>query len=62
MEEELKKYLELTNKSIETHKDLAIAEIQREEMIPATNDLLTMRDLKAQKLLIEKILKGAEDK
>ena len=31
-------------------------------MIPATNDLLTMRDLKAQKLLIEKILKGAEDK
>lgn len=62
MKEELKKYLELTNKSIETHKDLAIAEIQREEMIPATNDLLTMRDLKAQKLLIEKILKGAEDK
>ena len=29
MKEELKKYLELTNKSIETHKDLAIAEIQR---------------------------------
>lgn len=57
MEEIMKKKLDLINKQIEIYKQNAIKEIEKEEMIPATSDLLILRDLKEQQLLIKELLK-----
>lgn len=52
----LKIRLDLINNQIEIYKKNAIKEIEKEEMIPATSDLLMLRDLKEQQSLICKIL------
>ncbi len=56
--ERLEIKLELINKNIEIYKKNAIKSIEKEEMIPATSDLMIMRDLKEQQLLIKELLKG----
>ena len=45
--------LERTRKEIEACKKNAIEHIEKEEMVPATNYLLTMRDLKTQELYLK---------
>ena len=45
--------LERTRKEIENCKKNAIEHIEKEEMVPATEYLLTMRDLKTQELLLK---------
>lgn len=57
MEEIMKKKLDLINNQIEMYKRNAIKEIEKEEMIPATSDLLILRDLKEQQLLIKELLR-----
>ncbi len=52
----LKMRLDRINNQIEIYKKNAIEEIQKEEMIPATSDLLILRDLKEQQLLIRDLL------
>ena len=52
----LKIRLELINNQIKIYKQNAIEEIEKEEMIPATSDLLMLRDFKEQQLLLCKIL------
>lgn len=54
--EKLKIRLDLINNQIKRCKEIIIKEIEREEMVPATSDLLTLRDLKEQQLLLCKIL------
>ena len=54
--EKLKIRLDLINNQIKIYKENAIKEIEKEEMIPATSDLLMLRDLKEQQLLLCKIL------
>ena len=54
------KRLEILREQIEICKKNIIKEIQAEEMIPATSELLLMRDLKEQELLIKELIK-AED-
>ena len=56
IKESLKLRLEDINKLIELHKRNAIEELEKEEMIPATSDMLMLRDLKEQQLLIKQIL------
>lgn len=48
-----KEILERTRKEIEACKKNAIEHIEKEEMLPATTYLLTMRDLKTQELFIK---------
>lgn len=57
----LKIRLDLINQQIEIYKKNAIEEIQKEEMIPATSDLLMLRDLKEQQLLIKRLLDEEEE-
>ena len=45
--------LERTRKEIEACKKNDIEHIEKEEMVPATNYLLTMRDLKTQELYLK---------
>ncbi len=45
--------LERIRKEIEACKKNAIEHIEKEEMVPATGFLLTMRDLKTQELLLK---------
>lgn len=52
----LKIRLELINKKIEEYKKKVIEDVEKEEMINATGDLLFMRDLKEEQSLICKIL------
>lgn len=52
----LKMRLDIINNQIEIYKKNAIEEIQKEEMIPATSNLLLLRDLKEQQLLIRDLL------
>ena len=54
--ENLKIRLELINNQIKKYKEIIIKEIEKEEMVPATSDLLMLRDLKEQQLLLCKIL------
>ena len=61
IKEKLKIRLELINNEIEIYKKNAIEEIQKEQMIPATSYLLTLRDLKEQQLLIKDLLKTEEE-
>ena len=53
--------LDLINNYIEMYKKQAIEEIEKEEVIPATSDLLLLRDLKEQQLLIKQILEIKEE-
>lgn len=46
--------LERIRKEIEACKKNAIEHIEKEEMVPATEYLLTMRDLKTQELILKK--------
>lgn len=52
--------LDIVNSQIEVYKKNAIKEIEKEEMIPATSDLLMLRDLKEQQLLIKELLETKE--
>lgn len=56
----LKIRLDLINSQIEIYKKNAIKEIEQEEMIPATSDLLMLRDLKEQQLLIKRLIDDEE--
>ena len=57
----LKIKLDLINSQIEIYKKNEIKEIEQEEMIPATSDLLMLRDLKEQQLLIKRMLDEEEE-
>ena len=46
--------LERTRKEIEACKKNSIEHIEKKEMVPATEYLLTMRDLKTQELILKK--------
>lgn len=48
IKEQLKIRLDLVNTQIEIYKKNAIENIEKEEMIPATSNVLMMRDLKEQ--------------
>lgn len=61
IKDSLKIRLDLVNNQIEIYKKHAIEEIEKEEMIPATSDLLMLRDLKEQQLLMKKILEIEEE-
>lgn len=61
IENRLRIRLESVNKNIERCKKNAIEEIEKEEMVPATNYLLAMRDLKEQQLLIKQMLDTKEE-
>ena len=56
----LKHRLEMVTKQIEIYKTNAIESIEKEEMIPETCDLLIMRDLKEQQLLLKQIVESEE--
>lgn len=62
IKEILKLRLEGINKLIELYKRRAIEELEKEEMIPATSDMLMLRDLKEQQLLIKQILEIEEER
>ena len=49
---DIQEILERTRKEIESCKRNAIEHIEKEEMVPATNYLLTMRDLKTQEIFL----------
>lgn len=53
--------LDLINNYIETYKKQAIEEIEKEDIIPATSDLLMLRDFKEQQLLIKQLLEIEEE-
>ena len=53
--------LDIVNSQIELHKKNAIKEIEKEEIIPATGDLLMLRDLKEQQGLIKNLLETEEE-
>ena len=61
IKEKLKIRLEIINNAIETYKKNAIEKIEKEEMIPATSNLLMLRDLKEQQLLIKELLETKEE-
>lgn len=61
IKENLKIRLNLINNQIEIYKKNAIEEIEKEEIIPATGDLLMLRDLKEQQGLIKKLLETEEE-
>ena len=53
--------LYLINNYIEIYKKQAIEEIEKEDIIPATSDLLMLRDFKEQQLLIKQLLEIEEE-
>lgn len=61
IKDKLKIRLDLINSQIEIYKKNAIKEIEQEEMIPATSDLLMLRDLKEQQLLIKRLIDDEEE-
>lgn len=61
IKDKLKIRLDMVNSQIEIYKKNAIKEIEQEEMIPATSDLLMLRDLKEQQLLIKRLLDEEEE-
>lgn len=60
MIEELINKLERIEYEIKIYKRNLIEEIEREEMIPASNDLLLLRDLKEQQRTIQRIIKRSK--
>ena len=61
IKDKLKIRLDMINSQIEIYKKNAIKEIKKEEMIPATSDLLMLRDLKEQQGLIKRMLDKEEE-
>lgn len=61
IKDKLKIRLDMINSQIEIYKKNAIKEIEKEEMIPATSDLLMLRDLKEQQGLIKSLLDEKEE-
>ena len=61
IKEVLKIRLDIVNSQIEIYKKNAIKEIEKEEMIPATSDLLMLRDLKEQQGLIRRLIDEEEE-
>lgn len=61
LKEMLEKRLEEINKQIEIYKNNTIKEIEKEAMIPATNYLLQLRDLKEQQLLLRTLIKSINE-
>lgn len=60
MKDIMKIRLDLINEQIEVYKKNAIENIEKEAMIPATSDLLMLRDLKEQQLLLNDLLNKAD--
>ena len=60
IKDRLKIRLELINNQIEIYKKNAIKEIEKEEMVSATNSVAMLRDLKEQQLLIKQMLEDEE--
>ena len=60
MIEELINKLERIEYEIKIYKRNLIEEIEREEMIPASNDLLLLRDLKEQQRTIQRIIRRSK--
>lgn len=56
MKEIIKRRLELINNEIEIYKKNIIEEVEKENMVVATNYLMTLRDLKEQQLLLKELL------
>lgn len=61
IKEKLKMRLDLINNQIEIYKKNVIEEIEKEQMIPATGDLLMLRDLKEQQGLIKRLIDEEEE-
>ena len=61
IKDKLKIRLDMINSQIEIYKKNAIKEIEKEETIPATSDLLILRDLKEQQGLIKRMLDEEEE-
>ena len=61
IKEKLKMSLDLINNQIEIYKKNAIEEIEKEQMILATGDLLMLRDLKEQQGLIRRLIDEEEE-
>lgn len=61
IKDKLKIRLDMINSQIEIYKKNAIKEIKKEEMMPATSDLLMLRDLKEQQGLIKRMLDEEEE-
>lgn len=61
LKEMLEKRLEEINKQIEIYKNNTIKEIEKEAIIPATNYLLQLRDLKEQQLLLKTLIKSINE-
>lgn len=47
---------------VKSYSQSVIEEVEKEEMIPATCDLLIMRDLKEQQGLLQQLIMESEDK
>ena len=60
MKDTMKIRLDLINEQIEVYKKNAIENIEKEAMIPATSNLLMLRDLKEQQLLLKDLLNKAD--
>ena len=56
MKDRMKIRLNLINNQIEIYKKNAIENIEKEEMIQATSNVLMLRDLKEQQLLLKDLL------
>lgn len=61
LKEMLEKRLKEINKQIEIYKNNTIKEIEKEAIIPATNYLLQLRDLKEQQLLLKTLIKSINE-
>lgn len=57
---DIEKNLEILRDAIEGCKKNAINHIEKEEMVPATEYLLKMRDLKSQELTLKRLEKQNE--
>lgn len=56
MKEIIKTRLELINNEIEIYKKNIVEEVEKENMVVATNYLMTLRDLKEQQLLLKELV------
>lgn len=54
----LEERLNFITENIEIYKRNSIEAIEKEQMIPATSNLMIMRDLKEQQLLINQLLES----
>ena len=56
MKEIIKTRFELINNEIEIYKKNIVEEVEKENMVVATNYLMTLRDLKEQQLLLKNLV------